>query len=327
MNIQLFEKLSGEGLISPESLQKVKAAEGKKLFSVHWELKTILYLGVLLLSGGLGILIYKNIDTIGHQAILFAIAALCLGCFYYAQKHKRPFSWNKVLSPNSLFDYIVLLGCLLFVTFITYMQAQYNVFGTRYGLAAFFPMLLLSFSAYYFDHIGVLSLAITNFAAWLGVSITPYHTFSQNDFTSDRLIYTGLFLGVFLIALGLFSTKRNIKQHFAFTYHNFGTHILFISLISAIVVFNRLYMLWFLVLAGVAYAIYSMALKHHSFYFLLITIIYAYIGLTYVVMRALFVGSSDGAVYGSLLYLIGSGIGVVALLIHLNKKVKQHDSL
>jgi len=81
MNIQLFEKLSGEGLVSPESLQKVKAAEGKKLFSLHWELKTILYLGVLLLSGGLGILIYKNIDTIGHQAILFAIAALAWDVF------------------------------------------------------------------------------------------------------------------------------------------------------------------------------------------------------------------------------------------------------
>lgn len=327
MNIQLFEKLSGEGLVSPESLQKVKAAEGKKLFSLHWELKTILYLGVLLLSGGLGILIYKNIDTIGHQAILFAIAALCLGCFYYAQKHKPHFSWNKVLSPNSLFDYIVLLGCLLFVTFISYMQAQYNVFGTRYGLAAFFPMMLLSFSAYYFDHIGVLSLAITNFAAWLGVTITPYHIFTQNDFSSDRLIYTGLFLGLFLIAAGLLSTKKNIKQHFAFTYHNFGTHILFISLISALVVFGSTYFLWFLLLAGVAYALYQMALKNHSFYFLLITILYAYTGLTYVAMRLLLEHSSIEAIYLALFYLIGSGIGVAIFLINLNKKLKQHDRL
>ncbi len=326
MNIQLFEKLSGEGLVSPESLQKVKAAEGNRLFSLHWELKTILYLGVLLLSGGLGILIYKNIDTIGHQAILFAIAGLCLGCFYYAQKHKRPFSWNKVLSPNSLFDYMVLLGCLLFVTFISYMQAQYNVFGTRYGLAAFFPMILLSFSAYYFDHIGVLSLAITNFAAWLGVSITPYHIFSQNDFSSGRLIYTGLFLGVFLIAMGLFSTRKNIKQHFAFTYHNFGTNILFISLISAIVVFQYIYLLWFLVLAGVAFAIYTMALKNRSFYFLLITILYAYVGLTYVVLRSLFMQNLD-AITLALFYLVGSGVGLILLLVHLNKKVKQHDSL
>lgn len=327
MNVQLFEKLSGEGLVSPESLQKIKAAEGKRLFSLHWELKTLLYLGVLLLSGGLGILIYKNIDTIGHQVILLAIAALCLGCFYYAKRHKPPFSWNKVLSPNGFFDYIVLLGCLLFVTFITYMQAQYNVFGTRYGLAAFFPMIVLFFSAYYFDHIGVLSLAITNFAAWLGVSITPYHIFSQNDFSSNRLIYTGLLLGVILIAAGLLSTKRNIKQHFSFTYHNFGVHILFIALLSALFVFEEMYTLWFVILAGVVTAIYFMALKNRSFYFLLITILYAYVGLTYVVMRFLIGGSSIEGIYLALFYFIGSGIGVAVFLVRLNKKLKHHDSL
>lgn len=324
MNVQLFEKFSGEGLVSPESLQKVKAP---RFFSLHWELKTLLYLGVLLLSGGLGILIYKNIDTIGHQAILFAIAALCLGCFYYTRRYKPPFSWNKVLSPNGFFDYIVLLGCLLFVTFITYMQAQYNVFGTRYGLAAFFPMIVLFFSAYYFDHIGVLSLGITNFAAWLGVSITPYHILSQNDFSSDRLIYTGLLLGVILITAGLLSTKKNIKQHFSFTYHNFGVHILFIALLSALIVFEGIYMLWFVVLAGVATAIYFMALKNRSFYFLLITILYAYVGLTYVVMRLLVEGSSIEGIYLAIFYFIGSGIGVAVFLVRLNKKLKHHDSL
>lgn len=327
MNIQLFEKLSEEGLVSPESLQKVKAAEGKGLFSLHWELKTLLYLGVLLLSGGLGILIYKNIDTIGHQAILFAIAGLCLGCFYYARKHKPPFSWNKALSPNGFFDYIVLLACLLFVTFITYMQAQYNVFGTRYGLAALIPLLLLSFSAYYFDHLGVLSMAITNFAAWLGVSITPYHIFSQNDFSSDRLIYTGLLLGLILITAGLLSERKNIKQHFAFTYHNFGTNILFISLLSALFVFDGAYLIWFLLLAGVSALIYSLALKKHSFYFLLITILYAYIGVTYVFMRFLLQGSGEGGVYLAIFYFIGSGIGVAMFLVNLNKKVKHHDSI
>ncbi|MRG44280.1 DUF2157 domain-containing protein [Chitinophaga sp. SYP-B3965] len=324
MNVQLFEKLSEEGLISPGSLQKVKTPG---LFSLHWELKTLLYLGVLLLSGGLGILIYKNIDTIGHQAILFAIAAVCLGCFYYAKRHKPAFSWNKTLSPNGFFDYIVLLGCLLFVTFITYMQAQYNVFGTRYGLAAFFPMIVLFFSAYYFDHIGVLSLAITNFAAWLGVSITPYHIFSQNDFSSHRLIYTGLLLGVILIAAGLLSTKRNIKQHFSFTYHNFGVHILFIALLSALFVFDATYFLWFLLLAGVATAIYFMALKNRSFYFLLITILYAYVGLSYVVVWLLLTNSSIEGIYLGLFYFIGSGIGVAVFLVNLNKKLKHHDSL
>jgi hypothetical protein len=71
-------------------------------------------------------------------------------------------------------DYILLLGCLLLLILIAYLQFQYNVFGNRYGLATFIPMVLLFISAYYFDHIGVLTMAITNLAAWAG--ITSYAT-------------------------------------------------------------------------------------------------------------------------------------------------------
>ncbi|HMC85145.1 MAG TPA: hypothetical protein VKI61_06445, partial [Chitinophagaceae bacterium] len=74
MDIHTFQQLHREGLITDDSLQKVEAVEKARLFSLHWELKTLLYLGVTLLSGGLGILVYKNIDTIGHQVILAAIA-------------------------------------------------------------------------------------------------------------------------------------------------------------------------------------------------------------------------------------------------------------
>src|SRR5882672_2103524 len=79
MNPLLAEQLHAQGLLSDTSLEKVKAAEAGRLFSVHWELKTLLYLGVLLLSGGLGVLVYKNIDTIGHQAVLAFIAAVSAG--------------------------------------------------------------------------------------------------------------------------------------------------------------------------------------------------------------------------------------------------------
>jgi hypothetical protein len=79
MDIPLFEKLQTNGFISEESLVKLKAHENSKLFSLHWELKTILYLGILLLSGGLGILVYKNIDTIGHTAILVFIGLFKAG--------------------------------------------------------------------------------------------------------------------------------------------------------------------------------------------------------------------------------------------------------
>ena len=170
MSQPIFEKLHTEGLLSEESLNKIKALNERKTLSVHWELRTILYLGVLLLASGLGVLIYKNIDSIGHLAILIFIAALCVGGFFYCFKNKLPFSTLKVKAPNSFFDYVLLLACLCFIIFIGYWQFQYNVFSDRFGLVTFIPMVVLFFCAYFFDHLGILSLAITNLAAWIGIA-------------------------------------------------------------------------------------------------------------------------------------------------------------
>ena len=60
MDPKLFESLHQEGIVSNASYEKIRASAGTGLLSVHWELKTLLYLGVLLLSSGLGILVYKK---------------------------------------------------------------------------------------------------------------------------------------------------------------------------------------------------------------------------------------------------------------------------
>lgn len=329
MNLHLFKKLHAEGLIGDDSLQKITLLEQRRLFSLFWELKTLLYLGVTLLSGGLGILIYKNIDSIGHTVILTFIALISAGCYYYCFRKTTSFSIHKVPAPNPFFDYILLLGCLTFVSFIAYLQFQYTFFGTAYGLATFIPMVVLFFSAYYFDHLGILSLAITNLAAWAGIAVTPLRILKENDFSSGRLIYTGLALGVLLVLMGLLSERRNIKNHFEFTYTNFGTHILFVSGLAGLFVFDNIYPLWFLLLLGMAWYFYRQAMKKRSFYFLLIITLYMYIALSYMVIRLLMLmrNADLAPIYLGLLYFILSAIGLIRVLIKLNKKVKAHDSL
>ncbi len=324
MNTTLFNRLHEEGLISALSHQKIQERSSVRLFSLHWELKTILYLGVLLLSGGLGILVYKNIDTIGHQVILLFIALICAGSFVYCFKRKLPFSPKKVQSPNAFFDYILLLGCLMLITFIAYIQFQYNVFGTRYGLATFIPMVVLFFTAYYFDHLGVLSLAITNLAAWMGITVTPTHILQSNDFNSSTIIFTAILLGILLIAAGMASVKTHIKKHFEFTYTNFGMHILFIAVLAAMFQFEQFYLLSFIVLIGIAYFFYQRSIKERSFYLLLVATIYTYIGTSYVVINLLdqMGGFSMGVLYLALIYFIVSGIALVMFLMRTNKKLK-----
>lgn len=324
MNTRLFEQLHNEGLLSDSSFEKIKNDSGKKLISLHWDIKILLYLGVLLLSGGLGILIYKNIDSIGHQAILVFIALISASAFFYCAKTKLPFATFKVESPNVYFDYVLLLACLTFMSFITYLQFQYNVFGTRYGLATFLPMLVLFFSAYYFDHLGILSLAITNLAAWIGITVTPSQLLKANDFNSSTIIYTALFLGAFLIALAFISKMKAFKSHFELTYSNFGTHLLFISCLAAMFHFDDLYLLWFLLLIALTYFFYTRSMQNKSFYFLVVTTLYTYIGMGYVVIQLLDSLGRIGmtSIYLGLIYFIASGIGLVFFLISSNRKIK-----
>ena len=328
MDSTIFDQLYAEGVISGASYNKIRLKQENTFISVHWEIKTLLWLGILMLSTGLGILVYKNISTIGHQAVLVFIALICAGCFFYCFKNKLPFSFNKVVEPNPFFGYILILACSTFIIFIAYLQYQYNLFGTRYGLATFFPMVLLFFSAYYFDHIGVLSMAIVSLAAWLGITVTPLKILTSNDFNSNTIIFTGLALGLLLILTAFRTRKRNIKKHFEFTYSNFGTHIVLISCIAAMFRFDRVYMAWYFGLMIMTVLFYRKALRDRSFYFVLIVTSYAYIGTSYVVLNLLNRANLNiGSFYIGFLYFIASAVALALFLIRTNRKLKTNDSL
>jgi hypothetical protein len=325
MTDNFYKNLHAAGLLSDESFEKTNQQQQQPLFSVHWELKTLLYLGVVLLTAGLGLLIYANIDTIGHQFVLLFIALICAGCFIYCVKNKLPFSTERVVSPSSYFDYILLLGSLSLVIFLGYLQFQYKVFGLNYGMATFIPMLALFFTAYYFDHLGILSMAIANLALWMGVSVTPKELLLNSDFDSTTIIHTYLLLGLLLL-LAAFATQRfNFKKHFKFSYQHYGIHVAFIALLAGYFHYSSsaaafAYILGIFLLALVMY--YD-AFKNKSFYFLLLVVLYSYIAVSSLAVR--FFTSFDyttGALYLMLLYFIGSAIGLIFLMINLNKKLK-----
>jgi len=323
MNTDLYEKLFEEGCISNESLGRIRNKRQNPLFSLHWELKTLLYLGVMLLSTGLGILIYKNIDTIGHQVIIAAIAAISGSCFFYCFKHKKPFSKTRVTVSSSWFDYILLLACLSFLSFLGYLQFQYTIFGTAYGLATFIPMIVLFYVAYAFDHLGILSMAITNLGVWLGLSISPMSLLST-IWGDDNLILTGLFLGFFLMALAFLSDRNQFKPHFWFTYMHFATHLTFISILAGYFYnYDRPgSILWLFITFVAGYYAYTDAMKHKSFYFLMLVALYAYISVSALLIRVMLLNENIASFYLCFIYFICSAIGMIRVLKYLNKKVK-----
>ena len=329
MNIFLFKKIHGDGLVDATTLNNIEAHERSAPVSVYRDLLILLYAGIFLLTSGVGIIIYKNIDSIGHTAITIALAAGCVACFYYALQKAPGFSRQQVQSPNVFFDYIVLLGCLLLLILLGYLQFQYGLFGNRWGMATFIPMVVLFATAYYFDHIGILSMAITNLAAWVGISITPTRLLQDNDFNSHSIVYSGVCLGIILILAGIFSLRKNFKAHFDFTYKNFGYHLFFVASIAALVVFNAVYLWLFIPLCAAGFYLYKLAIKDHSFYLLVITTLYMYAAISYVVIKNLisFGRKGDAVIYLILLYLIASAIGLVIFIMKTNKTIKQHAGL
>lgn len=309
MHENIRRRLLQQGLIDPDDAEKIARFEAGKPFSLHWELKTLLYLGVLLLNVGLGYIVYENIDSIGHTVIILLIGALSAACFWYAIRHRQPFSKNEVESPTPYFDYILLLGCLAFLVMEGYWQYQYQLFGTRYGLATFIPMVLFFGLAYWFDNRGVLALALTALASWLGLTLAPQNILTDNDFNSAALVNTGIFLGVLLATLAFVSERMEFKKHFSATYLNFGVHILMISCLAGMMSLDVLTVYFPLLCLAAGFFLWY-ARSRGSFYFLLVAVLYGYIGFTYLFFSVS--DSLDFTVY--LLYFILSCGGILVFL-------------
>ncbi len=322
MKKHLLQKLLQAELIDSTDAEKIELFESKRPFSLHWELKTLLYLGVLLMNVGLGILIYENIDTIGHVVLILLIGAVSAACFWYAIRHRKPFSMGAVESPTPFYDYILLLGCLTFLIMEGYWQYQYEIFGTRYGLATFIPMVLFFGLAYWLDNGGVLSMGITALATWLGITVTPQALLRENDFNSTTIIYTGVFLGLLLTVGPFLSERWGLKKHFSLTYLNFGVHILMISTLAGMMALDQSLLFFLLLCVAVGFFLWY-ARTRSSLYFLTVSVLYGYIGFTYMLITHTESMNFDFMFY--LFYFIISCVGVILFLINYKRFIKPNQ--
>lgn len=99
-------------LVSPEPL------------SVHRDLYVLLYVGILLITGALGSLIYKNADSVGHGVLAGLMSCATIAGFFWGFKHSKEFSRRKVEQERAGLHHILLLGSLLLLSVIGYLHYQ-----------------------------------------------------------------------------------------------------------------------------------------------------------------------------------------------------------
>lgn len=318
---EVFRILISKGIVSDTDFQGWKAYQKLAFFSLHNELRMLLYLSVLLFTSGMGILVYQNIDSIGHLAILSLLFVVTLVCFFYSFKNSSGFTKELATFQNPVFDYLVLAAALLSCLFIGYLQFQYQPFGRYYGLATLVPTLLCFFCAYYFDNKSVLSVAITGFASYIGLTVDPKSLLSSATYVTTALSYSGIALGVVFILFTLYATKIELKKHFNFIYLMFAIHLISIACITNL--FEDLWWIFALVLGISTYYYIKVSGQIRSVSLFVFALLYGYIGFNCVIVKImdalnLFDMASFFIVLAPI-YFVLSIVGFIRLIRNFNK--------
>lgn len=282
MTSQALKELRDKKLITSEQYNQLEPIYSRKIVSVFYELRTLLYLGVMLFTTGASILIYQNIGDIGHLVLLGLLTAIMVACFWYVVRSGLPYSPDQVQSPIPYYDYVVLLGCLLFISIQGYLQFQYELFTERLSLNTLITAAFFFYAAYRFDHLAVLSLAITALASFFSISTSPQKWYENEFFSGSHLHLTAIFFGVGLTTVAWFLDRRGIKKHFTFTYHNFALLIYFCGCIAGLFVDEAVYGIYVLLIYAGCYFCWVQARSRKSFLFLLYGFLAGYIATTVV---------------------------------------------
>ncbi len=321
--MHFFEKLREEGLLSDHSLQQLSEAAADNRISLHAEIRALLYGGILLFAAGLGIFVYSHLEQFGYFVLIGAMLLIIAGTYSFCVFTAKPFHTGEVESPNTWFDYLLLLGAITIVTLCAYLQQQFGFFGKHWSPASFVPMVLLFLTAYYFDHRGVLCLAVTNLAAWVGITMNRSTWYGFSLMKDGAMIQAAALLGVFLLLLSRVVKQRHFKSHFEETYHQFGTHFLLIACVAGIIQEERAWAIWLLILLAAGYYLLRKGFREKSSYYLVVACLYAYTGISYIVSDKLFRHlRGEDAIYANLFYYLCSGIGLAFLIYQLTQKLK-----
>jgi hypothetical protein len=206
-------RLVESGVLPPEKAPLLLRSARRQLVSVHGELRLLLYVGVLLLTGGVGVLVKENLDRIGPVAIAMGIGLAAAAALFWVARVSPPFSWKEVPSPNLSFEYILLLGVLLAAADLAYIEVQFTPLGLNWSWHLLIVALLTGLAAFRFDSRVVFSLALSTFAAWRGVSVSGVGRGVFNG-SEDAVRWNAIACGVLFVGIGLALKRTDRKAHF-----------------------------------------------------------------------------------------------------------------
>ena len=148
---------------------------------------------------------------------------------------------------------------------------------------------------------------ITSLATWFGLTVSPIEMWSEAMIDSSELVSLGLLFGAIVMSIGLLLEHRKIKSHFTFTYMSFGFIVFGMASLGGLFRFDNVFAFFMLTMAQCALGIYY-ARKEQSFFFLLMSLLFGYVALTYFLGKYM----QDFTLWA--LYLTLSGVAIPTAL-------------
>jgi hypothetical protein len=299
--------LREKDLLGEEQAGALLRVARRELVSVRMELRTLLYAGVLLAVSGVGLFLRENQDRVGPAAIVAVLSAAAAGCFAYAWRRSPPFSWAAVSSPHIAADYVLLLGVLLAGSDLAYIETQFRFLGANWAYHLLTLSLLALALAYRFDSRAVLSLSLSSFAAWRGLS-TRFPVESIFSARPEALRPNALGCGALFLAAAVLSARAKRKAHFEPVFSAFGWLLVFGGLLSGVFQGGLDWPLWVTATTVVAAAVLAFAYRFRRLFDFGVAVVAAYLALLKPLAEAL----KDAQ---ALFYVVAlTSIGILVLL-------------
>jgi hypothetical protein len=277
--------LVASGALPPGKAPVLLRVARGELLSVHGELRALLYAGVLLLTGGVGLLVKENLDRIGPLAIAVGIGLAAAAALAWVIVKAPPFSWGPVPSPNLAFDYMLLLGVLLAGADLAYVEVQFTPLGAHWTWHLLIMAILTGLAAFRFDSRVVFSLSLSTFAAWRGVSVAFFGATLLKEENAVR--WNAIACGVLFVALGWGLVRTGRKAHFEPVAANLGWLLVLGGIGSGMLAAGNAGLAWSGALLLVGAGLAAGAFRARRFPLFAYGVLAAYAGLSYLMIEGL----------------------------------------
>jgi hypothetical protein len=315
--VSAIARLRAGNVLSARQATLFDRVARRRLVSIRLEIRGLLYAGVLLLTSGVGLLVAEHHRDIGPGAIAGGLALAAATCLAWVTRKAAAFSWGEVPSPNVAFDYVLLLGLLLFAADLAFVEVQFTLLGPRWAHHLLAVGVAYLLAAYRWDSRAVLALALSTLAAWRGISVSLVGG-SLGSGDAGRLRPSALALGILYVAAAALAVRMERKAHFEEVYANAGLLLLLGALVSG-ALDDGAWGGWLLALLLASGLVMALSLRlGRSLYFAL-GVVAAYVGLLRLVFEPFRYGAPS-----SLPFLLSAllGVGVLALIAAAHQRMR-----